>query len=90
MLQRVLVPLLLPALFTGWVYAFLMTARELPVALLLQSGGNQMVSVTIWNLWEIGQVTKAAALSVLVAGVLTGLGWILQFVSDRFGVDTHH
>ncbi len=40
MLQRVLVPLLLPALFTGWVYAFLMTARELPVALLLQSGGQ--------------------------------------------------
>jgi len=89
MLQRVLVPLLLPALFTGWVYAFLMTARELPVALLLQSTGNRMVSVTIWNLWEIGQVTKAAALSVLVALVLTALGWLLQFVSDRFGVDTH-
>jgi iron(III) transport system permease protein len=90
MLQRVLVPLLLPALFAGWVYAFLMTARELPVALLLQSGDSQMVSVTIWNLWEIGQVTQAAALSVMVAVVLTGLGWILQFVSDRFGVATHH
>lgn len=89
MLQRILVPLLLPALFTGWVYAFLMTARELPVALLLQSSGNQMVSVSIWNLWEIGQVTKAAALSVMVALVLTGLGWILQHVSDRFGVATH-
>jgi iron(III) transport system permease protein len=89
MLQRVLVPLLLPALFTGWVYAFLMTARELPVALLLQSADNRMVSVTIWNLWEIGQVTRAAALSVLVALVLTALGWVLQYVSDRFGVSTH-
>jgi iron(III) transport system permease protein len=89
MLQRVLVPLLLPALFTGWVYAFLMTARELPVALLLQSADNRMVSVTIWNLWEIGQVTRAAALSVLVALVLTALGWMLQYVSDRFGVATH-
>lgn len=89
MLQRVLVPLLLPALFTGWVYAFLMTARELPVALLLQSADNRMVSVTIWNLWEIGQVTRAAALSVLVALVLTALGWVLQWVSDRFGVATH-
>ena len=90
MIRRVLGPLLLPALFTGWVYAFLMTARELPVALLLQSSGNRMVSVTIWNLWEIGQVTKAAALSVLVAVVLTILGWLLQFVSERFGVATHH
>jgi iron(III) transport system permease protein len=89
MLRRVLVPLLLPALFTGWVYAFLMTARELPVALLLQSSDHRMVSVTIWNLWEIGQVTKAAALSVLVAIALTALGWVLQYVSDRFGVSTH-
>jgi iron(III) transport system permease protein len=89
MFQRILVPLLLPALFSGWVYAFLMTARELPVALLLQSSGNRMVSVTIWNLWEIGQVTRAAALSVMVAVLLTGLGWILQSVSDRFGVATH-
>jgi iron(III) transport system permease protein len=72
------------------VYVFLLTARELPVALLLQSGGNQMVSVSIWNLWEIGQVTAAAALSVIVSIVLTALGWILQIVSERFGVETQH
>jgi iron(III) transport system permease protein len=90
MFVRVLFPLMLPALFTAWVYVFLLTARELPVALLLQSGGNQMVSVSIWNLWEIGQVTAAAALSVIVSIVLTALGWILQIVSERFGVETQH
>ena len=72
MFQRIFIPLLLPALFTGWQYAFLQTARELPVALLLQSEGNQMISVRIWNLWEVGQVTNAAALSVVVAILLGG------------------
>lgn len=90
MFVRVLLPLMLPALFTAWVYVFLLTARELPVALLLQSSGNQMVSVSIWNLWEIGQVTSAAALSVIVSIVLTGLGWLLQTISERFGVETQH
>jgi iron(III) transport system permease protein len=90
MFVRVLLPLMLPALFTAWVYVFLLTARELPVALLLQSSGNQMVSVSIWNLWEIGQVTSAAALSVIVSIALTGLGWLLQTISERFGVETQH
>jgi iron(III) transport system permease protein len=88
MFQRIFFPLLLPAIFTGWQYAFLQTARELPVALLLQSEGNQMISVRIWNLWEVGQVTNAAALSVVVAALVGGLGWILEGLSRRFGITT--
>ena len=87
MLRACFVPLLLPALFAGWQYAFLQTARELPVALLLQSEGNRMVSVWIWNLWEIGQVTNAAALSIVVVVVLIGgLGWMLERISRRVGM----
>ncbi|WP_201840092.1 ABC transporter permease [Microvirga zambiensis] len=84
--QRVLIPLLLPALLTGWQYAFLQTARELPIALLLQSEGNQMISVRIWNLWEVGQVTNAAALSVVVAILLGILGFVLEGLSRRYGI----
>jgi ABC-type spermidine/putrescine transport system permease subunit II len=32
MFRRVFVPLMLPAMFAGWQYSFLQTARELPVA----------------------------------------------------------
>lgn len=86
MFRRIFVPLLLPAMFAGWQYSFLQTARELPVALLLQSEGNKMVSVWIWNLWEVGQVTNAAALSVVVAVLLGALGWVLEVVSRRVGI----
>lgn len=85
-LQRVFVPLMLPALFAGWQFSFLQTARELPVALLLQSQGNKMASVVIWNLWEVGQVTSAAALSVIVAVLLGGFGWLLETMSRRLGI----
>ena len=77
---------MLPAMFAGWQYAFLQTARELPVALLLQSEGNRMVSVWIWNLWEVGQVTNAAALSIVVVVAIGGLGWTLEKMSRRVGI----
>lgn len=86
-MRRILVPLLLPAMFTGWVYAFLLTSRELPVALILQGSDSKLVSVAIWDLWQTGHVTNAAALSVGVALALTAMGWLLQNLSDRFGVN---
>jgi iron(III) transport system permease protein len=86
MFRRVFVPLMLPAMFAGWQYSFLQTARDLPVALLLQSEGNKMVSVWIWNLWEVGQVTNAAALSVVVAVLIGTLGWGFDVLSRRVGI----
>jgi iron(III) transport system permease protein len=86
MFVRVFLPLMLPAMFAGWQYAFLQTARELPVALLLQSSGHKMISVWIWNLWELGQVTNAAALSVIVAVLIGAAGWGLEALSRRIGV----
>ena len=86
MFFRVFLPLMLPAMFAGWQYAFLHTAQELPVALLLQSEGNRMISVWIWNLWELGQLTNAAALSVVVVVLIGGLGWMLEVLSRRTGL----
>ena len=85
-MRRVLLPLMLPALFTGWVYAFLLSARELPVAILLQSSGNQLLSAVIWALWENGQITVAAAISVAFAIALTVLGVTLHVGSEKYGV----
>lgn len=88
MLRRIVAPLLLPALFTAGVYVFLITARELPAALLLQSSGARMISVTIWTLWDNGALTLAAALSVIMALILTAAGLALQILTERFGIST--
>ena len=86
MFIRVFLPLLFPAILAGWQYAFLQTARELPVALMLQGSGQKMISVWIWNLWERGQITNAAALSVIVAVLIGAIGWALDALSRRLGV----
>jgi iron(III) transport system permease protein len=56
---------MLPTLFAGWIYVFLITIRELSVALLLYSPGSQVVAVVIWELWENGRIGEVAAFSLV-------------------------
>jgi iron(III) transport system permease protein len=64
--RKILFPLMLPTLFAGWIYVFLITVRELGVALLLYSPGSQVISVTIWELWENGRMGEVAAFSLVI------------------------
>ncbi len=65
-IRNIVIPLIMPALFAGWIYVFLITIRELSVALLLYSPGSQVISVTIWELWENGHVGELAAFSLVI------------------------
>jgi iron(III) transport system permease protein len=65
--RKILFPLMLPTLFAGWIYVFLITVRELGVALLLYSPGSQVISVTIWELWENGRMGEVAAFSLVIS-----------------------
>ena len=84
-LRRIVVPLMMPAIFASWIYVFLITVRELSVALLLYSPGSQIISVTIWELWSNGQVTELSAFSLVVTlGVVT-LAVLFHRMSERYG-----
>ncbi|MGH7828060.1 MAG: ABC transporter permease [Candidatus Binatia bacterium] len=63
--RKILFPLMLPTLFAGWIYVFLITIRELSVALLLYSPGSQVVAVVIWELWDNGRIGEVAAFSLV-------------------------
>jgi len=65
-IRKIVIPLMLPSLFAGWIYVFLITIRELSVALLLYSPGSQVISVTIWELWANGKVGELAAFSLVI------------------------
>lgn len=67
--RNIIVPLMMPALFAGWIYIFLITIRELSVALLLYSPGSEVISVVIWELWENGAV---GTLSAYALGITAG------------------
>lgn len=84
--RKIVVPLVMPALFAGWIYIFLITIRELAVALLLYSPGSQLISVRIWELWENGHVGELAAFSLVISAGTVVLAVIFQRLAERSGL----
>ncbi|MBI4528825.1 MAG: iron ABC transporter permease [Deltaproteobacteria bacterium] len=85
--RRILFPLMLPTLFAGWIYVFLITIRELSVALLLYSPGSQVISVTIWELWENGRIGEVAAFSLVITGGTVLLAAFFKRLSQRYSLE---
>ena len=66
-LRRVVVPLLSPALLSGWLFIFLIAAKELSMAVLLSGPGSQTMAVAMFDLWTNGQGGELSALGLLWA-----------------------
>jgi iron(III) transport system permease protein len=86
MLRHVVVPLMMPALLAGWIYIFLITFKELSIALLLYSPGSQVVAVTIWELWDNGHVGELAAFSLVITAGTVIVGSIFLSIGHRYGL----
>ena len=86
MIRHVVVPLIMPALLAGWIYIFLITFKELSIALLLYSPGSQVVAVTIWELWDNGHVGELAAFSLIITVGTVFVGSIFLNIAQRYGL----
>lgn len=86
MIRHVVVPLIMPALLAGWIYIFLITFRELSIALLLYSPGSQVVAVKIWELWDNGHVGELAAFSLVIAAGTVVVGSVFLKLAQRHGL----
>ena len=65
-LGRIVLPLLKPGLIAGWIYIVIVSIRELASSILLYSPGTEVVSVTVWELWQNGQYVELSALGVMM------------------------
>ena len=86
MVRQVVMPLIMPALLAGWIYVFLITFKELSIALLLYSPGSQVVAVTIWELWDNGHVGELAAFSLVITLGTVIVGSIFLNIAQRYGL----
>lgn len=84
-LRRIVVPLMTPAMFFGWIYVFLLSVRELSVAVLLYGPQSVVISVTILELWENGQITELAAFCTVISSIFIGIGLFFHRLSQRYG-----
>lgn len=84
--RKIVIPLMMPSLFAGWIYIFLLSVRELTVALMLYSPGSQVISVIIFEMWDFGKTGELAAFSVSICLILVTLAVIFHRLSRRYGL----
>jgi iron(III) transport system permease protein len=83
---RIILPLLKPGFIAGWIYILIVAVRELSGSILLYSPGSEVISITIWELWENGQYVQLSALGVMFILGLLVLVSLAQYLSKKFGV----
>ena len=82
-LRDIILPLLAPAAFAGFILVFLIAFNELTVSALLWSARNETIGVLIFNMEESGDVIMAAAVSVVVVLLVIVLMLSLSLVGRR-------
>jgi len=83
---RVLVPLLAGTLISSWLLIFLVSVQAVSLPLLLVGPGSQVMAVTLFELWQNGQVTELAAMGVLWIMLMTTVSVIFHLVTRRHDV----
>lgn len=84
--RRIVLPLLLPGLMTGWTYVFMLSVRELSSSVLLYSPGTEVVAVRIFHGWQSGQIQDVTALGVLLTLLMAAAGAAVFGLGRRSGV----
>jgi iron(III) transport system permease protein len=84
--RRVLLPLIAPALLAGWVYIFVVSFRELSSSILLYTPGNEVLSISIWELYANARFGELSALGVIMVLVLAVLVAAAYKVGARVGL----
>ena len=89
-LRRIVAPLLSPALLSGWLFIFLISTKELAVAVLLAGPSSPVVAVGMYDLWVNGQGGELAAFGLIWAAVMTLVASIFYFAGGRTGRTAVH
>jgi iron(III) transport system permease protein len=85
-MRRITLPLITPSFLGGWIFIFLLSAKELSMSILLVSPRTPVVSVAIFELWENAQVGELAAFGVIWTGILVSVAVGYYLFARRYGI----
>lgn len=83
---RIVMPLVAPALITCWLFVFLLAVKAVSMQILLVGPNSQVVAVTLFDLWENGQVTELAAMGVSWMALMTLVSTTFYIIARRYGL----
>jgi len=69
--MRIVVPLLAASLVSSWLVVFLLSVQIVALPLLLVGPGSAVMAVTLFELWQNGQVTELASMGVVWIALMT-------------------
>ena len=75
---RILLPLLMPVLLSGFVLLFITGVREFTMGLVLYGQDNVVLSVLLWRLFEGGQAAPSAALATIIIALVIPVVFIAR------------
>jgi iron(III) transport system permease protein len=81
---RVVLPLIAAALVSCWLFVFLLAAQNVALPLMLVGPGTEIVAVTLFDLWQNGQVTELAAMGVLWVALMLVVSAGFHFTAGRY------
>ena len=85
-MRRIILPLMTPSFLGGWIFIFLLSAKELSMSVLLVSPQTPVVSVAIFELWENAQVGELAAFGVIWTVILVTVAVVYYAFARRYGI----
>jgi iron(III) transport system permease protein len=85
-MRRIILPLITPSFLGGWIFVFLLSAKELSMSVLLVSPQTPVVSVAIFELWENAQVGELAAFGVIWTVILVSVAIAYYIIARRYGI----
>jgi iron(III) transport system permease protein len=86
--QRILLPIVRPAVLSVWIWSALLIYRELTVAAFLVSQENITLPAVVWSFWMAGGRNMAAAVTLVMIGILAPLVVAFWWVGRRSQVTT--
>lgn len=80
---RILMPLLGTALISSWLLIFLLSVQAVSLPLMLVGPGSEVMAVTLFDLWQNGQVTELASMGVLWIALMTVVSTLFHLLTRR-------
>jgi iron(III) transport system permease protein len=83
-LRRIVIPLLVPGVVSGWILMATMFVRELTLSVVLSRPGTEVIAVQILRFAEDGLWGKLSALGIIMIFISTALVVAATLVGRRF------
>jgi iron(III) transport system permease protein len=82
-LRRIIIPLLMPGIISGWILMATMFVRELSLSVVLSRPGTEVLAVQILRFSEDGLWGRLSALGIIMIGISTLLVILANSIGNK-------